>query len=36
MVSMLGTQFEPALIANPDSVSLRPDFLIPVYPALIA
>jgi acetyl esterase/lipase len=34
LASMLGTQFEPALVANPDHVSLRPDFLILVYPVI--
>ena len=34
LASMLGTQFEPALVKNAEHVSLRPDFLILVYPVI--
>jgi acetyl esterase/lipase len=32
LASMLGTSFGTAAIPNPDGISLRPDFLILVYP----
>ena len=32
LASMLGTLFGTAVVPNPDGVSLRPDFLILVYP----
>jgi acetyl esterase/lipase len=34
LASMLGTQFDPPLIDNPQHESLRPDFLILVYPVI--
>lgn len=34
LVSTLGTHFDKSYIANPDQVSLRPDFMILVYPVI--
>jgi acetyl esterase/lipase len=34
LASTLGTHFEKSYIANPDKVSLRPDFMILVYPVI--
>jgi acetyl esterase/lipase len=34
LASTLGTHFEKSYIANPDKVSLRPDFIILVYPVI--
>src|ERR1019366_3895304 len=34
LASTLGTHFEKAYIANPDQISLRPDFMILVYPVI--
>jgi acetyl esterase/lipase len=34
LASTLGTHFEKSYVANPDNVSLRPDFMILVYPVI--
>jgi acetyl esterase/lipase len=34
LASTLGTHYEKALISNPDNVSLRPDFMLLLYPVI--